>query len=278
MAKQIIVKKEVPNLLPNSIVYLVLAASGKAAEAFQSKISAFGENLKNQILIKVLVADDDIIQVKELLENKTYHYACWVHGDHLEILPTVHQSFMQQRNLKAGLIHCADAHHQTEGKKAPKKSFWTSMVHATQKLLTPLRTGHTESGYFVTDADTAIEILDHPSIWKCRIDYDFPYRLKLHGYHISYFSLNTGKDDSPKPSILKVKWSALSNRWYWFIWEPLNVLRGKSETEHSVWDVRHPLYRFLFAVFFMLALAMMPVLSFDYSVTWDEPEDVGYFN
>jgi Tfp pilus assembly protein PilF len=278
MAKQFPIKKEVPNLIPKSIVYLIPAATAEEAEAFQSKISGFGESLKNQTLIKFLVTEADVAQAKELLENKTYHYACWVHSGNLDILPTVHQSFMQQRNLKAGLIHCADAHHQTEGKKAPKKSFWTRIVHATQKLLTPMRTGHTESGYFVTDADTALEILEKPSIWKCRIDYDFPYRLKLHGYHISYFSLNTGKDDSPKASILKVKWSALSNRWYWFITEPMNVFRGKTMSEHTPWDGRHPVYRFLFAVFFMLAMVLMPVLSFDYSVTWDEYEDIGYFS
>jgi len=62
-----------------------------------------------------------------------------------------------------------------------------------------------------------------------------------------------------------------------FITEPIASL-SNSEEKKNWWNGQHPFYRFIFAALVFLSLIFIPMLSFDYGITWDEYEDIGYFN
>ncbi len=62
-----------------------------------------------------------------------------------------------------------------------------------------------------------------------------------------------------------------------FITEPLASLKNE-EFKNTWWNGQHPFYRLIFASLVFLAFVFIPYLSFDYGITWDEYEDIGYFN
>jgi tetratricopeptide (TPR) repeat protein len=92
--------------------------------------------------------------------------------------------------------------------------------------------------------------------------------------------------DKPKPAA-KVKGPKLplktrianyfSEKRAFFITEPLASLKD-ADQKGNWWNGQHPFYRFIFAALCLLAFVIIPVLSFDYGITWDEYEDIGYFN
>lgn len=62
-----------------------------------------------------------------------------------------------------------------------------------------------------------------------------------------------------------------------FFTEPLASL--KNEEYKNTWaNGQHPFYRFIFAILVICSFIFIPYLSFDYGITWDEFEDIGYFN
>lgn len=62
-----------------------------------------------------------------------------------------------------------------------------------------------------------------------------------------------------------------------FITEPLASLKNE-EYKNTWWNGQHPFYRLIFATLVFLAFVFIPFLSFDYGITWDEFEDIAYFN
>lgn len=64
-----------------------------------------------------------------------------------------------------------------------------------------------------------------------------------------------------------------STRWNWYVNQPLRDLKN---SDKSIWDSEHSIYRFSFFIIFLLALVGMPILSFDYGVTWDEKAQMSY--
>lgn len=67
------------------------------------------------------------------------------------------------------------------------------------------------------------------------------------------------------------------SRTAFFFREPLNALKEES-FKNQWWNGEHPFYRLIFASLVVLAFIAIPFLSFDYGITWDEYEDIGYFN
>lgn len=67
---------------------------------------------------------------------------------------------------------------------------------------------------------------------------------------------------------------AFSLRFYWFFALPIKALQSRASDlmvpEKSWFDPGFPAYRMIFAALFLLFLIGMPMLSFDYGITWDE--------
>ncbi|MCC6721670.1 MAG: hypothetical protein IT243_05665 [Bacteroidia bacterium] len=62
-----------------------------------------------------------------------------------------------------------------------------------------------------------------------------------------------------------------------FFTEPIQSLKNV-EYANTWWNGQHPFYRFIFAILVICSFIFIPYLSFDYGITWDEYEDIGYFN
>jgi tetratricopeptide (TPR) repeat protein len=93
--------------------------------------------------------------------------------------------------------------------------------------------------------------------------------------------------NSPKPQSKKPKGPKLplktriahffTQKRLFFINEPLASLKSE-EYKNCWWNGQHPFYRFIFASMVFMAFIFIPFLSFDYGITWDEFEDIAYFN
>jgi tetratricopeptide (TPR) repeat protein len=273
MSKQF--QKKTDTVVTGKSVLFLIPVSGKSVVSFNAKLPEIKEKLKGNASVMGFDPSDPTEALQQISEG-IYTHVGFADMQADSMLNAGYQSFSQQRNLKTGVIYCADAHHNQDGKKQVKIPLGTRIMHALQKLVTPLKTGHTESGLFFTDVETATEILNIKALCNTNIKHDFAYRLKLNGYHVGYFGLNLQGQPAPKPSFLKILWSGISNRWYWFISEPLRALKSGSGKQIS--NGNNPIYRLAFGVILMIASIGMPALSFDYTITWDEHEDVGYFN
>ncbi|MCO4818298.1 MAG: tetratricopeptide repeat protein [Bacteroidetes bacterium] len=94
----------------------------------------------------------------------------------------------------------------------------------------------------------------------------------LNGMEASSTNLpsTTAKDISHSYS--KSVLSSIGSRWKWFVTSPLkefslsNLKQGNSST-----------YRLLFSALCLFSLVLLPMISFDFGTTWDEPEDRKYF-
>lgn len=56
-------------------------------------------------------------------------------------------------------------------------------------------------------------------------------------------------------------------------------IKSIKRTSNLLFDLKkgnHPLYRMLFAAVFLFFLVLMPLVSFDYGITWDEPVNIEY--
>ncbi|NUM31721.1 MAG: glycosyltransferase family 39 protein [Bacteroidetes bacterium] len=62
-----------------------------------------------------------------------------------------------------------------------------------------------------------------------------------------------------------------------FFTEPLAALK-QDEFKKTWANGQHPFYRFIFAILVISSFIFIPYLSFDFGITWDEFEDIGYFN
>ncbi len=85
------------------------------------------------------------------------------------------------------------------------------------------------------------------------------------------------KPKGPKLSFRQKVSAFFISKKIFFISEPLDSLK-QEEYKNTWWNGQHPFYRFIFAVLVALAFVCLPYLSFDYGITWDEFEDIGYFN
>ncbi len=87
----------------------------------------------------------------------------------------------------------------------------------------------------------------------------------------------TSTNLSIKPSELSYSYfksfvAGASSRWKWFISQPIANFNIK-----QLGKANSSAYRLIFATLCFLSLVLLPLLSFDFGATWDEPEDRKYF-
>jgi len=72
------------------------------------------------------------------------------------------------------------------------------------------------------------------------------------------------KEYSPNFTTLgTIVFSGIKSRFQWFLFDPILNLRSTIKPQNA------PIYRLGFLVVFLVALFLMPALSFDYGITWD---------
>lgn len=137
----------------------------------------------------------------------------------------------------------------------------------------------------VDGADSGLVVV-HPSDLESRSILDnvkvldnAPYRMadwcSLVGLKLVNIDLHQVKSDQIKYSYFKSILTSFNSRLDWFLLTPLSKL--KSFKASNLTKGNHAIYRLIFFILCLFALIALPVLSFDYGITWDEPEDRSYF-
>lgn len=85
------------------------------------------------------------------------------------------------------------------------------------------------------------------------------------------------KPKGPKQPISVRLRSFFKEKYAFFVTEPFASLKN-TEYKDAWWNGEHPFYRLIFASLVTICFLAIPTLSFDYGITWDEYEDIGYFN
>ncbi len=137
----------------------------------------------------------------------------------------------------------------------PIQGLWAS-------LFSPYDMAGSYAGAAILPAERAKEILTHPLI-----KIGLPYVLKH--LNIPITTLAEKNLQAPKTSIATYLTQNARAFGYRFFIEPF-----QSSLKTVLSDPNHPLYRFKFLAFLAFMAIVMPVLSFDYGITWDEPEHV----
>ncbi len=97
----------------------------------------------------------------------------------------------------------------------------------------------------------------------------------LNGMKQASMPLRQTKQSDLKYSHLKGCIASVSTRTSWFITRPVkNLSRLKLP---DLKNGNHSLYRLLFSTLLIFSLFLLPYLSFDFGITWDEHEDRKYF-
>jgi 4-amino-4-deoxy-L-arabinose transferase-like glycosyltransferase len=92
--------------------------------------------------------------------------------------------------------------------------------------------------------------------------------------HVSTEPVQNSTSVSPKRKSLKT-W--FTDNWNYMVVDAFKSSFGKEKSALSMLDGNHPIYRLLFSAMLIVILVGLPILSFDYGITWDEPEDRAYF-
>ncbi len=135
-----------------------------------------------------------------------------------------------------------------------------------QALLSSLFAPYDQKGAFagaaILPAGRAQEVLTHPFMAQ-----GLPFVLKDLDFAVEFVA--DSSLEAEKMTFLKYMRCHWQVFVYKFFKEPFFAPR-------SQWlsDANHPIYRFKFLFFVLLMAVLMPILSFDYGITWDEPEHV----
>jgi Tfp pilus assembly protein PilF len=182
------------------------------------------------------------------------------------------QEWPQTRN---GCLYVADPYASSGSEKLPV-SWPARWRHAVRRLVSPIERENTECGLFLTDAETARTLLDTPGMFGGDTPTDLPWRARLMGIPLVSRPCRIPEQKTVLPHARRWLRGAVTNRWHWFITLPWTGLRAGLYREIPWSDGRHPLYRLLFGMLCLVALIGLPLLSFDYGITWDEPQDSRY--
>lgn len=217
----------------------------------------------------------DPAPAREVLVSGGFTHVLIAGGPGRTFWPAGIQAIREWPQTRTGCIYVADPYASSGPADLPLP--WSARWrHAVRRLCSPVERENTECGLFLADAETALTLLDTPEIFKGDATTDLPWRARLTGLPLVSRPLGIAEQRTPLPKARRWLRGMLTNRWYWFITLPWKGFRAGLYRDIPWSDGRHPLYRLLFGVLCMVAVVGLPLLSFDYGITWDEPQDSRY--
>lgn len=212
---------------------------------------------------------------REALASGVFSHVLIAGGPGRTLWPAALKALRDWPRSRAGHLHVADpyANSDTAGISVPWPARWR---HALRRLVSPIERENTECGLFLTDAETALTLLDTPGMFGGDTATDLPWRASWRGIPTVPMPWTLQERKTPLPKARHWLRGMLTNRWYWFITLPWKGWRAGLYRDIPWSDGRHPLYRLLFGMLCLLAVIGLPLLSFDYGITWDEPQDSRY--
>lgn len=179
---------------------------------------------------------------------------------------TLVKAFNSVRNTKVqdGTYALPDA-----GSGKNKRSILQHVGSFFTRLFGVVEIAGKDSGMVVLNTNELPENI--PSKVLDNAKYEIANWLTLSGLKATSTNLNI------KPSELSFSYfksfvAGASSRWKWFISHPISNFNIK-----QLGKANSSAYRLIFAILCFLSLVLLPMLSFDFGATWDEPEDRKYF-
>lgn len=161
---------------------------------------------------------------------------------------------------------------QTKGKTSK------SIAAGIAGLALPIKTAMLKSNVFLFNTETAKSIIPQLSTISKKYRFQIPFVAKHQQVKTEVLEIKNLQSAQNKVSITSVICNIFALRLLWFLKMPVaQTFCKQNKTDISLWNGKHPLYRMLFFVFTLFLLFFMPYKSFDYGITWDEPEDHKYF-
>lgn len=158
----------------------------------------------------------------------------------------------------------------TKNKEGDKASVKRKLQNFLTQLFTPVKAANCSALFFVVEKSTLIDYIKKVGC----IDTSIAWKANLNGYALRQVKLPYKKNYHFKKANASVLKDFFSSRFYWFIHRPIQQIKSDG------WNLSKgnaPIYRIVFAAICIKLLVAMPLLSFDYNMTWDEPEDRNYF-
>ncbi len=291
---------------------LNIVALGSTAESTKEIVQSFGtffKKEKNNLAIKVIgpseelvqavnqnknlkhLSKDEILSAQELNENDDIIailngllpeldgdvIVC--HSFHLQSISALYASWLKDGSPENQLRVLS---HQSDDKKKQIATKNKLAVRALDVFGVQSGTDLNNTAYLAKPgiiqaviSDLSIKAKDVDAFWRL---FSSVVKLKALELESSSVELNSLKKSGLgffKAILLSIT-HGLKIRWWWFWTLPLKSI--KEGDELSKWDYKHPIYRFLFLVFALFILIIMPAISFGFGILWDEPDHINYAN
>ena len=179
---------------------------------------------------------------------------------------TLVKAFNSVRNtkVKGGTYALPDA-----GSGKNKRSILQRVGSFFTRLFGVVEIAGKDSGMVVLNTNELPENI--PSKVLDNAKYEIANWFTLSGLEATSTNLNI-KPSELSYSYFKSFVAGASSRWKWFISQPIANFNIK-----QLGKANSSAYRLIFATLCFLSLVLLPLLSFDFGATWDEPEDRKYF-
>lgn len=206
--------------------------------------------------------------LEELLSQNEDGMIAFVDAKQTTHLHTFIHSVRQRRNqLDSNHIYLTDS--KVKGQKMDLRRGWFNWA---TRLLTPVEARGAETGFAILSAAhakssgllDAIEVENPPCVYRVS------QMAVLRGIPAESVQMTKAKDKQFKPSIFLPIGEFFRTRINWFIISPLKGPKNWANGNSGI-------YRLIFGALCLFSLVILPMLSFDYGATWDEPEDIKYF-
>ncbi len=170
-------------------------------------------------------------------------------------------------NYREGYFYSFSFYKNKEGKSNPWKIRFQNFFG---QLLTPAKAQNCAALFFVVEKSTLLEYLQNVG----SVDQSIAWKANLNGFLIKQIRLPFQDHYKYKKANAPLIKELILSRFYWFIKRPIEQMK-QNGTEWKKGNSH--LYRLLFALMCCKLFIAMPLLSLDYNMTWDEPEDRNYF-
>ncbi len=246
----------------------------------KSKSDDFSHELKENSILKkyesenllTLIRPDQSINEYLLAlseENATATDFVLIDQNHTELINGVYQWYTSgNKKYNPNCIYTAFVNNG-------KKNNVSACANLTMKLFSPVDIKGYESGVFLMSQENLKKMA--PCL-EGNLKIDIPVKAKLNDIALDYFEIKENVKLVRKPSFFTILVNIIRIQFDWFFKIPVKeTFSAKYKKESSILSGNHSFYRLLFGLLIVFALFFMPVISFDYGITWDEPEDHVYF-
>ncbi|MBI1306524.1 MAG: tetratricopeptide repeat protein [Bacteroidetes bacterium] len=260
-----------------SFLYIVTGVNSSNEDEVLTKIQDFKQKLgTDQILVcgksanesKGIISYD---QIAATLETTNASFAAVVPSVSVAALNSIQHSMRVNPGLTGGHIYLADK----AADKQTKRSILQRIGLFFVKVFGVTELNGLDSGISVV---SVLDLRERNLLDATVLDnsaYRFAPHCIFNGMVQDEIAVRQGNSEEFNYSYFKGWLAAFGSRINWFITEPLKSIKSKGLS--GINNGNHSLYRLLFALLCFFSLVLLPYLSFDFGITWDEPEDRKYF-